>query len=526
MTSIASLRSPTRLLPALCGLLAAILIVLSTTRYGVGLSADSAAYISTARNLMNGEGYTNFKGEPLLAFPPLYPTVLAVFDWGWFDLIDVARYVNAAFFGLIVAISTHWLTTHTASRWLSLLGAAAILLSVPLIEVSVFAWSEPLFILGSLLSLLQIEQFLRSDRYEYLVLAGVFAALAALTRYAGLSLILTGTAVLLLNGRPSIAHRIRDVALFCVASLLPVLPWFLRNYVVSSTFMGYRVPAASDLVASIGETISVGTAWFLPTALPVSIRAALVALLFLSIISIAVWTLWRSGDRSTLVDVWHVVPLAFFIVIYTAFLIRSVTFTALSAIDDRYLSPIYVPLVLTLIFIAGKITTTRNTLFGTRMARAGLLIGLTLWLSYPAVNVLRAVRNYRDRGAGGFHTARWVDSDLIKYLRAHPLEGLVFSNDAYGMYLLTGQVSRVSPAKHFYESQTLTRDLVEFKQLLEANGHAYLVWFDGGSDYDYLVTVAELGSLFKVELVVTTADGTIYTVRSGPDRSASSSPGR
>ncbi len=523
---IAKLTLSRRLLPALCGLLGAILIILSTSRYGVGLSADSAAYISTARNFASGEGYTNFKGDPLLAFPPLYSTVLAAFDWGWLDLIAVARYLNATLFGLIVALSTHWLITHTGSRVLALLGAAAILLSVPLIEISVFAWSEPLFIAVSLLSLFQMERFLRSDRYAHLVLSGVFAALAALTRYAGLSLILTGAAVLLVHRRPSITQRFRDVALFCVVSLLPVVPWFLRNYLVSSTFMGYRVPSSSGLVASIGETISVGTAWFLPTALPVSIRAALMALLFLSIIVVAAWTLRRSGERSIPVDVWQVVPLVFFIVIYTAFLIRSVTFTALNAIDDRYLSPIYVPLVLTLIFIARKITTTRNNLFGTRMARAGLLVGLMLWLSYPAVNVLRNVRTYRDRGAGGFHTARWVDSDLIEYLRAHPLEGLVFSNDAYGMYLLTGQVSRVSPAKHFYESQTVTRDLVEFKQLLEANGHAYLVWFDGGSDYDYLVTVAELGSLYEVEPVVSTADGTIYTVRSGPGRSASSSPER
>ena len=503
----------TYVLPSLCGALGTILIMFSTSRYGVGLSADSATYISTARNLMNGEGYTNFKGEPLLVFPPLYSTALATFSWGWFDLIAVARYLNAACFGLITAFSTHWLIVHTKARSLSLLGSAAILLAVPLIEVSVYAWSEPLFILASLLCLFLLEQFLKSDTHAHLVLSGVCAAFAYLTRYTGVTLVLTGMALLLLNHRRSMTCKVRDVTLFSVISLAPVVPWFVRNYLISSTLTGYRAPSQSGLGASMVETIRTGTAWVLPTSLPVIIRAGGMALLVVTIWTVAHMS-HRRGDRSVLVDVHQVFPLMLFTAIYTVFLIMSVTLTALSPIDNRYLSPIYVPLVLSFIFVAHKITTTRTPVFGSRLARAGLLLGLMLWLSYPTVKVIRAVRQYQDEGAGGFHTARWVHSELMNYLRVSPLDGLVFCNEAYGLYLLTGQSARVTPAKYFYESRTLTRQLEDFNKLLEAKGFAYLVQFDtDSSDYQYLYSVAELDSLYEIEPVVTLADGAIYTVR-------------
>ncbi len=63
---------------AFFALLGAILIYLATSNYIVGISADSIAYISTARNLIAGEGFVRFDGNPVLVWPPMYPLLLAL----------------------------------------------------------------------------------------------------------------------------------------------------------------------------------------------------------------------------------------------------------------------------------------------------------------------------------------------------------------------------------------------------------------------------------------------------------------
>ena len=54
-------------------LLGVILVFLSTSRYGAGLSPDSVGYISIARNLITGAGFTSYDGSPLIVQPPLFP---------------------------------------------------------------------------------------------------------------------------------------------------------------------------------------------------------------------------------------------------------------------------------------------------------------------------------------------------------------------------------------------------------------------------------------------------------------------
>ena len=90
------------------GVLGSLLILLATSRYGVGLSPDSASYIAAARSLLAGRGYLDYNGDPMVLFPPLYPTLIALGSLIWPDPIFVARYVNAASFGLIVFFSSRY----------------------------------------------------------------------------------------------------------------------------------------------------------------------------------------------------------------------------------------------------------------------------------------------------------------------------------------------------------------------------------------------------------------------------------
>ncbi|MDX1379141.1 MAG: hypothetical protein R3307_09845, partial [Anaerolineales bacterium] len=85
---------------SLLGMLFAFIV---TYRFGPGLTTDGARYLSTAENLINGNGFTEYLGVPLTQFPPLYSIVIAAV--GLFtrsDVFAIAQFVNIFSFGLTI----------------------------------------------------------------------------------------------------------------------------------------------------------------------------------------------------------------------------------------------------------------------------------------------------------------------------------------------------------------------------------------------------------------------------------------
>lgn len=90
------------------GLLGAGVILFLTNLHGVGLTPDSVSYISTARSLAEGNGFTLYNGLYYIAQPPLYPILLFVIKITKFiDPLISAGYVNAALFGFTVSSATN-----------------------------------------------------------------------------------------------------------------------------------------------------------------------------------------------------------------------------------------------------------------------------------------------------------------------------------------------------------------------------------------------------------------------------------
>ena len=96
-------RRPDRftLLLATLAVLGAVLILARQVTYGVGLSADFATYLSTARSLLAGEDFVQIHGAPYVNHPPLYPMLLAAASLFAFDPYDIAGPLNVAVFGTI-----------------------------------------------------------------------------------------------------------------------------------------------------------------------------------------------------------------------------------------------------------------------------------------------------------------------------------------------------------------------------------------------------------------------------------------
>jgi hypothetical protein len=101
--------------------------------------------------------------------------------------------LNGLLFGLLIFLCG-WLMEQFTVRsktykWILL---SCIVLSPCLLEVYCMIWSETLFLLLILVFIIYARRYFRSHTVRALLPIAIIAALACVTRYAGISLILTG----------------------------------------------------------------------------------------------------------------------------------------------------------------------------------------------------------------------------------------------------------------------------------------------------------------------------------------------
>jgi hypothetical protein len=515
VSRVMKITTNTQFILATLSLIGVLVILLSTSLYGVGISPDSTNYIAAARSLLLGKGYLNFTGSPFVNWPPLFPTLLALSGLVGINPLDGARFLNAFVFGLIIFTSGQLFLAHIRSRTLAILGTVSILLSAPLFAASVRAWSDPLFILLIVLFFMYLPRFLNEKRLVLLFFLSVLAALSCLQRYGGVTIILTGFALIIAPVlRVPLLDRLKYAAFFAVISVSPLAIWIARNYSLTSTLTGIRPPSPYPLYQNVGYSLDVLTSWFLPPIIPFSIRMTGFGLFVSLIVILALLSYEHRAADVDLVRVWST---GVFVLIFTIYLIASATVVRLDPIDDRLLSPIYV-FVMLLVFIGIESASNGlNELLRSNMLGKSVVIGLiALWLMYPLARFSIYVWTSTATGAGGYSTVTWRESPLIEWLRTHPLDGEIYSNAPDAIYILTGRTAQFSPGRNqigiVAQSPSQYQYVSQFRKSLKSEANNYLVWFYN-MPRDYLYNVRELALDFEVEEITKISDGEIYTIK-------------
>ena len=243
----------------------AALVLLRGSAFGVALTPDSALYVAGARNLMAGNGLVDMTGVVYRAGAPLFPLALALFG-AVFDVdpIDAAGYLNAGAFGLTIFALVMWLRNHIESRFLLIWTGCVCALSMRLAYVSATAWTEPLFILFTTLSLFSLDRFLNTKGRWCLFTAAVCAAFAFSARYAGAALVAAACAMLLWQGGIRFSARVGNTAVYCIVAVVPIGVWMARNVLIDGVPFGrYYPPMADDFspAISFATTIEELTRW-------------------------------------------------------------------------------------------------------------------------------------------------------------------------------------------------------------------------------------------------------------------------
>ncbi|MDP6381144.1 MAG: glycosyltransferase family 39 protein, partial [Phycisphaerae bacterium] len=267
-------------------LLGTCIVLVLTASHGPRVSSDSANYIAAAQHMLAGHGYLRSDGTVCVNWPPLFPGILALSSLAGLDPVSAARYINAAVFGLIIAVSGLWLLNNTRSRGLAIFGSACILFSMPLVRYSGMVLTEAIFALLVLAFLWSIGRWMAQPALKLLLLAAALAALACMTRYIGVTVILTGTILIVLNRRVGFGRRMASAAAFCGIAMLPLAGWLARNWLLTGTLAGERFPSSLSLLENVsmaGASVLdffFSTPRVLPAPLGVTIFGLFAAVLF------------------------------------------------------------------------------------------------------------------------------------------------------------------------------------------------------------------------------------------------------
>ena len=144
-------------------LLGTIMILLLQTGSGVNVTHDSISYIAMARGLLEGEGLLNWAGKPEASWPPGYPILLSI--TGFFsDPLYTAGMLNSLSMGLTIFFVGLWLMQRIKSRFLVLLTCLILAFAFPLRLAAYSVWSETVFILFVMLSLIWMDKYLITEK--------------------------------------------------------------------------------------------------------------------------------------------------------------------------------------------------------------------------------------------------------------------------------------------------------------------------------------------------------------------------
>jgi len=247
-------------------------LIASHTPMGAALSMDSLYYLSTAGNILDGNGIvhsTHSLSGPALQsttlWPPLYPILLAAIKWvantaGTSDVVGIAVFNAAALTATMYLVVR--IASLAASAQVGLVVAIAIAISPSIQIVFTYAWSEVLFIPLCLAAYFSLQQYLagnESVRRRWLFAMIFLFGLATYTRYVGIAFFASAALSMLLYGRGDLIQKLRTVTAVALAYLALLSPMLLRNLLQAGALSGgERGSPDTNVLSDVGALM-----WFL-----------------------------------------------------------------------------------------------------------------------------------------------------------------------------------------------------------------------------------------------------------------------
>ena len=518
------------------GILGVVIILMRQANYGVGLMVDSLTHTSTAESLLRGDGFvTAWNNRPQQGQPPLYALWLSLFTTldiaNRYSIFVYTGYAGAIVFGLTILASVIWMAGRVKSHIIVILGGGTCVFSTFLGDLFSLALTETLFLLLIVLALLTLDKFLTSDKRSMLILAAVFSALVWLTRHMGVTIIFSSILVLMIRGGSTFRQKFNNIAVYSSISILPSSLWMLRNYIVLGQLSERRWSTGFGWITSLNLASSEVTEWLVGTtglnylnrlSRILGIDVASLRIVFLGFVTVFVGLgltyLYRKGVR---IDTKGLIVPVLFVSVYSVILTASLILTDID-VEMRYLSPIYIPIVVAVMVILGQyysymiptnrsigLPSSKQTYTWSARLTFIILASLFLHLVLAASSSYNQIQLWREQGFG-YSSKLWTDSETIRYLMSNPISGQIYSNEARAVYIQADVPDGVEV--HFNQLQAELPDEARYwaDSAHNENLEMYVVWFHGWrpfiqTQYDFV----QLILLQDLEIAMVLEDGVV-----------------
>jgi 4-amino-4-deoxy-L-arabinose transferase-like glycosyltransferase len=465
--------------------LAGAWLVRDNTPLGLGMYPDSVTYIMGARNLLDGNGFSQFSGtdvlKPITHYPPLYSYILAGIGLTGMDAIRVARFLNIVLMALSLLLFGGLVYHETRNKLLSILASLLFLFSVPLFVRYTWALTEPLFFMLLFGNFVLYYFFLHTRKPGWVAALGFGTGILFLARYVGVYMAAVWLPAILLLSMPK--TRLKNAFLF-LAGLLPLMGiHLLRNYLLVGSLnnRGIYLQGMPNASAKMTPGLSVLEGWFTTTG--EGLASHTVTLVILCLLAAALLAglvlcglkLFKLKDAVDSPSGREAIlfPLILALILYAGTVLLTIFFyDSQTNLDERILSPLWFFGLYILILGAGLVSQKG------RIQKILVLACLLAALIFSVIKFQKVSAVLRVDGQG-FFSEKWRILPGMEYIRGTNRE-LIYSDEPLAIYILTGKVAYQVPygvidASRTYEQNYGNYDFMR-DRLIDEKG--LLVLFD------------------------------------------------
>ncbi|MBX9851129.1 MAG: hypothetical protein K2X86_05150 [Cytophagaceae bacterium] len=401
------------------GFISLIIYFISISSFGQGITNDSIDYISAGLTIQEGMLKTN--GEIFCEWPPLFPLLLGISTLIGSDIITFAAILHGLIYCINVLLALYILKQSLTQKTIFIAGLIIILFSAPLLQVHVIIWSEPVFITLILLNIIFLEKYLQGRSLTNLGMLILLGMLMDLQRRTGVFFICATFILITKFTKRSIIHY---VIYLCINSI-PVIWFYLKRKSLSGIYMRPAILNMKSGFEKFVEFLNTFTSFLLPSQLPLLFR--IITLVLLAVVLI--YLLRKQNIKSAYLKISF-----FHFAAYSILLLISLYFIkAEDIIDDRILSPVYLPFFISLLIIADHIFKNNRETIQLRIFNFIITLILFFWTIYPLSRTIYHINRWNTSGTGGYNSTYWRSHNTIQSLEKEKVSNIIFTNHVHAL---------------------------------------------------------------------------------------------
>lgn len=468
--------------------------------WGLGITTDSITYIEGARSLVKHSTFNDIPSH----YPPFYFLQIAFFSLAGNDILFTTRVLHVVTIFFHTAIVGYILYTVTEKNliWL-ILGLLVFSTSPTVLQIHAMAWSEASYALLSSLGLFILSRY--NDYHlsiRWLAFSSILIAFAFFTRYAGITVLISGFLFLLFFPKSSLKQRSISCLYYISISSSLILLWVGRNVVLADSATGRHFSYHPIPLEKLKQGIQTVSSWF---QIPPQNAYLLLAVILSLIFALVIIYDFEKKRHSSLLELSLI-----YIGVYISFIIFSISvFDFLTPLDQRILYPIFEPLLFVFIIVLSKIV---NAVKWKRIYFT-LVIGVLVHLSILQFLQQEKIISSLEKNGVGFSSREWTHSKTLDYIKDIPVSTTIYTNGPDPIQLYLGRKSIMIPKViHPLTNKTNPEYVNEMKNMQEhlLDGNAILVFFDNITWRWYLPTIEEVLNKIPLQKVFDSQDGDIF----------------